>query len=178
MAFKLICFLFLLISPIHAETNPLQNKKEALQLELNLVQQAPATYYLIIDFTAKEVHLKADANLLRTCTILGSFGIKHTQTEELILNKLITPQTSEPSVISRRRPLPLDFSGRLTTGPKHRSRLYFAPTFLVQSADLPTSNHIPGIRLSNPDIKALASALVPSSKAILIPQMVPYGETH
>lgn len=165
-------FLFsvLLLQVAWADTLPLQNKKQALQIEYNLVKQTPETYYILIDLKAQEAYLKADANLLRTCKIKGVFGTIPNITQKLTLQKHLFPHTS---TISPKRLLPLDFVGRLTKGPKHRSRLYFMPSFILQSVDLPTPKNLSGILLENHDIKALASALVPQNNAILLPLSTP-----
>lgn len=155
--------------PAKAEIATLQNQKAALQFEYDFVRQKPATYYLLIDFNDQKVYLKADANLLRTCQILGSFGELKRQTQLLIFQQHIIPYTPESATTSRQRPLPMDFSGRLTKGPKHRSRLYFTPAFIIQSSELPTLETLNGIQLSNEDVKAISSALTPESKAILLP---------
>jgi hypothetical protein len=170
MAFNIIFLFMTLTTVVNAEPGPLQNKKSALQFEVDLVQQSPATFYLVIHFPVGETHLKSDANLLRTCKILGVFGTLPTQTQQLSLHTHILPQTSEPKRISRSRPLPLDFAGRLSRGPKHRSRLYFVPSFIIQSVDLPIPHKMPGVQLSNRDIKALASAIDKHTPAILLPQ--------
>ncbi|MBT4141337.1 MAG: hypothetical protein HOE48_25745 [Candidatus Latescibacteria bacterium] len=167
MVFNIL--LLISVFSISADINTLRTKKEALQLEYNLVKNSPTSYYLIIDFAAKEAHLKADANLLRTCKIMDSFGNIPPRTQKLTLHNHIQPYTTEPKTVYRQRELPLDFSERLTNGPKSRSRLYFMPSFLIQSAGLPTPRDMPGIQLSKQDTKALASALPPNTITIVIP---------
>jgi hypothetical protein len=169
MAFNIILWFLISLSHTHADVAFLTNKKTALQFEYDFIKEHPATYYLVIDLSTQEAYLKADAHLLRTCKILDQFGISPTQTQQLSLQTHILPHTPEPKTISRNRPLPLNFSGRLVTGPKHRSLLYFMPSFMIQSNELPKPTHLSGICLSNQDIKAIASALKHQSSTILLP---------
>jgi len=179
MAFHIILLLFIFISPSQADLAFLKNRKAALQFEYDFIKENPATYYLIIDLNTNEAHLKADAHLLRTCKILDQFGVAPSQTQQLTLQDHIFPNTPEPQSISRHRLLPLHFSGRLGTGPKQRSRLYFMPSFLIQSNELTKPTHLSGICLSNQDIKALASALKPLSHTIILPaNLPPNGKTQ
>ena len=175
-----IIFLFFIFTPlVHADIAFLKNKKAALQFEYDYIKKNPGTYYLVIDLNTNEAHLKADALLLRTCQIRDQFGIKPSQTQQLTLQAHIFPHTPEPESFSRHRLLPLNFSGRLGTGPKHRSRLYLMPSFIIQSNDLTKPPHISGISLSNPDMKAMASALKPQSLIILLPSdLSPKGTTQ
>ena len=164
-------FLFLLCTNLtHANLDGLIAKRDALQFEYNLVQDSPATFYLVIDLAAEELYLKADANLLRTCKIIHATEKMPQQTQIVTLQMHIEPYTP---IASPRRLLPLDFSGRLTNGPKHRSRLYFTPPLLIQSNEISASNRTPTIQLGNQDIKALASALAIANQAILIPNTTP-----
>lgn len=167
MVFNLLLLIF--IFSAHADVNTLQAQKEALQLEYNLVQNSPGTYYLIINFLTQEVYLKADANLLRTCKILNWSGKIPTRAQKLTLQNHILPGTPEPKTILRKRALPLDFFERLTKGPKNRSRLYFLPSFMIQSSNELSSAQMPSIFLSLPDTKAIASALSHNATAIVIP---------
>lgn len=174
MALHIFLFLlFIITPPTQADIAFLKNKKAALQFEYDYIQENPATYYLVIDLNTNEAYLKADAHLIRTCQILGQFGHSPSQTQQLTLQTHVLPLTPEPKTIPRRRLLPLNFAGRLGTGPKHRSRLYFMPSFIIQSNDLPQPTHISGISLSNPDIKAIASALKLKSHTILLPSDIP-----
>jgi hypothetical protein len=171
MPFNILLFILLFIFSAHADTNTLQAKKDALFLEYDLVQGSPATYYLIINNATQEVYLKADANLLRTCKILKSFRKGHLQTKKLQLQNHVLPYTPEPRTRLRKRLLPLDFSERLTSGPKHRSRLYFSPSFLIQSSELPIPPNLSGIFLNHQDMKAIASALPLQAPTILVPAL-------
>lgn len=167
---SLILFVLHVVAPLSADLDALQNQKEALRLEYEHVIQAPGTFYCIIDLNAKTIALKADANLLRTCRILGQFGHQPTHTQRRYLKVQVPPYSPEPSSIARTRLLPLDFSERLTKGPKHRTQLYFEPSAIIQSIDLPIPPNTSGIQVNNQDMKALASALVPASLAIVLPQ--------
>lgn len=169
-----LCFIICIFAHFaYADLDTLIFKRNALQLEYDLVQSSPATYYIVIDFPSQELYLKADANLLRTCKINQSAGQIPHKTQLFTLQMHIEPYTP---IASAQRLLPLDFSGRLTNGPKHRSQLYFTPPLLMQSAGLPKTTHIPTIQLSDQDIKALASALTTNNNAILIPNQTSPNE--
>ena len=151
----------------------LQEKRDALSLEYVLVTQNPATFYLIVDLSARQAHLKADANLLRTCDILETFGPLPGKTQKSVYVMEIPPVTPLSGTFLENQPLPLDFVGRLGKGPKHRSRLYFEPAFMIQSIALPHSDSVFGLVLNYSDVKALGSALRPTNVAILMPNLPP-----
>lgn len=144
---------------------------EALQREVQQVKEAPGEFYLIINLQSKQIHLKADANLLRICPILnaGHINTKTTQNHRFI--NRIDPVTIEPgnaNLRHRGRHLPLDFSQRLIEGSRHQSRLYLSPNLLIQAVgNSPITT--PHILLAPNDIKALGSALRPGHTAILMP---------
>lgn len=164
---------FLLQTAAYADLDKLHNKKRALEIELGLVRETPATYYLVLDLQAQIVYLKADANLIRACKVINTFGPLPPHTQALVLHTHVKPYAP---IASPNRLLPLNFSNRLTQGPKHRSRLYFTPSFLIQSADLPPHRSVAGIGLENHDIKALASALTQPNQAIFIPAHLPVSD--
>ena len=149
----------------------LQNYREALIRELDLVETAPDDFYLIIDIPSKQIHLKTHGNILRTCPILhlSSRAERHTQNYHFVSR--IDPISKEPGNADLRlrgRLLPLDFFGRLMEGPRHHSRLYFTPDLVIR-ADGISTGATPHITLSPVDIKALGSALRSGNVAIFIP---------
>ena len=153
------------------DTTVLQNYREALVRELDQVKTSPDDFYLIIDLPSKQIHLKSQGNVLRTCPILNLSPIEERHTRNYCFVNRIDPISIEPGNTNLRlrgRFFPLDFSGRLIEGPRHRSRLYFAPN-LVMRADGISTGATPHITLSPVDIKALGSALRPGNIAIFIP---------
>ncbi len=149
----------------------LQNYREALVRELDQIKTAPGEFYLIIDIPSKQIHLKSQGNVLRTCSILNLSPRKESHTQNYRFVTRIDPISVEPGNANLRlrgRLFPLDFSGRLIEGPRHRSRLYFAPNIVIRADGVSTSD-IPHITLSPVDIKALGSALRPGNIAIFIP---------
>ncbi|MXX14090.1 MAG: hypothetical protein F4Y39_08390 [Gemmatimonadetes bacterium] len=149
----------------------LKNYHEALVRELDQIKTAPGEFYLIIDIPSKQIHLKSQGNVLRTCSILNLSPRKESHTQNYRFVTRIDPISVEPGNANLRlrgRLFPLDFSGRLIEGPRHRSRLYFAPNLVIRADGVSTSD-IPHITLSPVDIKALGSALRPGNIAIFIP---------
>lgn len=147
----------------------LQNQRDALILELDRAKTGD--FYLIIDFAAKRVHLKANGNILRTCPILALSPTSAAQVQTYRFARRVDPVSVEPGNANLRlrgRRLPLDFFGRLIEGPRRRSRLYFAPGLVIRASEMPT-DATPHIALSPADVKALGSALRPGNAAILIP---------
>ena len=53
--------------------------------ELDHVKTSPDDFYLVIDLPSKQMHLKSQGNVLRTCPILNSLSIeaRHTQNYRL-----------------------------------------------------------------------------------------------
>ena len=153
------------------DTTVLQNYREALVRELDQVKTSPDDFYLIIDLPSKQIHLKAQGNVLRTCPVLDLSPIEERHTQNYAFVNRIDPISVEPGNANLRlrgRLFPFDFSGRLIEGPRHRSRLYFAPNLVIR-ADGISTGITPHITLSPLDIKALGSALRPGSIAIFIP---------
>ena len=151
----------------------LQNYREALVRELDHVKTAPDDFYLIIDLSSKQIHLKARGNVLRKCPILSLSPTEERHTQNYRFVKRIDPISIEPGNANLRlrgRSFPFDFSGRLIEGPRHRSRLYFAPNLVIRTDGISTGA-TPHITLSPVDIKALGSALRPGNIAIFIPHV-------
>ena len=149
----------------------LQNYREALVRELDQVKTSPDDFYLIIDLSSKQIHLKLQGNVLRTCPILNLSPIEARLTQNYHFVNRIDPISVEPGNANlrlRERLFPLDFSGRLIEGPRHRSRLYFTPNLVIR-ADGILTGATPHLILSPLDIKALGSALHPGNIAIFIP---------
>lgn len=149
-------------------------QKSALELELNLVQTNPKSYYLVIDLVVKKIYLKSGARILRTCSIEDHKMLHFKKTKLLQMIKRIDPITPEPANLGLRlrgRALPLNFIGRLIEGPRKLSRLYFSSSVVIQSIDLPILKDISYLKIDGGDIKALGSALNPGSSAILIPTL-------
>ena len=149
----------------------LQNYREALVRELDQVKTSPDDFYLIIDLPSKQIHLKSQGNMLRMCPILNMSPIEERHTQNYNFINRIDPISVEPGNANLRfrgRLFPLDFSGRLIEGPRHHSRLYFAPNLVIRADGISTGT-TPHITLSPLDIKALGSALRPGNIAIFIP---------
>ncbi len=167
---------FLLLVETHVSGQDkivLQNYREALVRELDQVKTSPDDFYLIIDIPSKQIHLKAQGNVLRTCAILSLSPIEERHTYNYRFVNRIDPISVEPGNANLRlrgRLFPLDFSRRLIEGPRHRSRLYFAPNLVIR-ADGVSTGATPHITLSPVDIKALGSALRPGNIAIFIPHV-------
>lgn len=166
----------LLASSIAQAQSPdiaLKNRKRALELELQYIRDHPGGFYLLIDLSIGEIHLKADANLLRVCKIHTIAGVAPRETEYAQFLKRLDPLTSEPGndrLRHRSRLLPLDFVGRLTEGPRRRSQLYFTPPLLLKPPDIPhTSAALLTLVLDASDIKTLGAAMQPLQAAIVIP---------
>lgn len=151
----------------------LQNRRDALMRELDHVKTSPDDFYLVIDLPSKQMHLKSQGNVLRTCPILNWSPIEERHTQNYSFVSRIDPISLEPGNANLRlrgRLLPLDFSARLIEGPRHRSRLYFAPNLVIRADGISTGD-MPHITLSPVDIKALGSALRPGNIAIFIPHV-------
>ena len=141
--------------------------------ELDHVKTSPDDFYLVIDLPSKQMHLKSQGNVLRTCPILNSLSIEARHTQNYSFVSRIDPISLEPGNVNLRlrgRLFPLDFSARLIEGPRHRSRLYFAPNLVIRADGISTGD-MPHITLSPVDIKALGSALRPGNIAIFIPHV-------
>ena len=109
--------------------------------------------------------------MLRMCPILNMSPIEERHTQNHSFVNRIDPISVEPGNANLRlrgRLFPLDFSGRLIEGPRHYSRLYFAPNLVIRADGISTGT-TPHITLSPLDIKALGSALRPGNIAIFIP---------
>lgn len=149
----------------------LKNRKRALELELQYIRDHPGAFYLLIDLSLGEIHLKADANLLRVCPIYGISGAIPSATDYAHFLKRLDPLTPEPGndhLRRRGRLLPLDFVGRLTEGARRHSQLYFTPELLLVPPEVPQPPAtLPTLVLDASDIKTLA--MQPLQVAIVIP---------
>jgi hypothetical protein len=153
------------------------NRLAALEIELDLVTRSPEAYYLVIDLAQARVDLKSGARLLRSAPVLGVSQQPGAPagTRRCTYVGLVPPVTPDPGAQGLRlggRRLPLDFSGRLTEGPRHRSRLWFCGGLVLQSVDTVCPDSAACVGLDGPDIKALGSALQPGAAAILVPSAV------
>lgn len=176
---KYTCILIaILIASAAAQAQPhyfaLQNRKNALERELQYIRDHPGAFYLVVDLSVREVHLKADANLLRTCPIQSISGGIPSETGYAQFLKRIDPVAIEPGndhLRLRGRLFPLDFVERLTEGSRRRSMLYFAPDLLLTPPDAfpHIANTACAIALDAGDIKALGAALQAGQAAIVIP---------
>jgi len=153
----------------------LLNQLEALRLEHHIVVSESEAYYLVINLETMQADLKSEARLLRSAPVLAFSGNVRQElgTQQYRFARLIAPVTPEPGAEGLRlggRQLPMDFSGRLTEGPRRRSRLYFSDGLLLQPLDAVCPDGCLCVRLGDPDIKAFGSALQPGASAILIPR--------
>ena len=169
----LLLALFLTILSVEGTTTPpLRTQREALERELTVAKEAPDRYYLVIDFFAETITLKAGGKALFSAAIVearademeaGVTSLQYLQT--------LSPHSKIPAQQGERlagRRLPLDFVGRLIEGPRKSDRLYFVPAFVIESTRAPRPNDTPCAVVSGEDLKSLSSAIDTTTIAILL----------
>ena len=155
----------------------LVNQLRALEREYEVVSRDPERYYLVIDLPAGNVDLKSGARLLRRSRVRSvTVGRPQSDTSLHRYRQNVPPVTPEPGTRSLRlggQRVPLDFWGRLTEGPRQRSRLCFDGGLILQPDGPACSDTGFCVVLNGSDIKSLGSGLSRGAPAILIPPTSP-----
>ena len=151
----------------------LENRLRGLELEYGIASRHPEAYYLVVDLAEETVELKAGARLLRRAQVEAvTDGSGQTETRLLRYRQPAPPVTPDPGTHALRlggRHVPLDFWGRLTDGPRQRSRLCFDGGLVIQPRDIACVPPSLCVGLNAADLKSLGSALSSGASAILIP---------
>ena len=166
-----------LLSSADAEL-PLPVERRALLSELDLAQQDPDRYYLLVNLFKNTVALKASGRVLLDVSIASVRALDTDSTVSVRTCKsVITPSVplaAFPGTRLARRRLPLDFVGRLIEGPRKHDRIYFGPALMIVSPGSPYPLDVTCVEVSGEDMKSLSSAIEVGTPALLIrPRVTP-----
>jgi hypothetical protein len=168
---RLLTTLVVLWAQAEATNPPPEILRVALQQELEIVQQDPEQYYLIVDLFSNVIELKAGARILLSASIREAAGISNKSVITSIFEGTISPHIRLRSFAGSRRladrRLPLDFVGRLIEGPRKSDRLYFQPGLLIESGHT-VAARVTRVQISGSELKSLSSAMVRGTPAILM----------
>jgi hypothetical protein len=162
----------LLCSDVGATDQPPEVLRKALQRELDIVEQNPEQYYLIVNLFSKIIDLKAGARILFSAPIESVSTSGNQPVVAAVFERTISPHINIPSFAGSARladrRLPLDFVGRLIEGPRKFDRLYFRPGLMIESGQTSTPIAVTRLQVSGDDLKSLSSAMAPATPAILM----------
>jgi hypothetical protein len=160
-----------LLSSADAEM-PLPIERRALQSELDLAQQDPDRYYLLVNLFKNTVALKASGRVLLDAPIES---VRAPDTDSTVsvrtCRSVISPSLPLAAFPGSRlagRRLPLDFVGRLIEGPRKHDRLYFGHALMIVSPGSPYASDVTCVEISGEDMKSLSSAIEIGTPALLI----------
>jgi hypothetical protein len=166
-----------LLSSVDAEF-PLPVERRALQSELDLAQQDPDRYYLLVNLFNNTVVLKAGGRVLLDVPIESVRALDADSTDFVLICKSVIPPNlplaAFPGTRLAGRRLPMDFVGRLIEGPRKQDRIYFGPALMIVSPGSPYPPDVTCVEVSGEDMKSLSSAIEIGTPALLIrPRVTP-----